>query len=370
MPTIRTERPKCLQLGLLNRTAGMFGKRLGQPDKLAILGLIGSGANHKALFGPKLQVNMPTRSTTIFEGSHGGSDSNKHLTIAYRPAENQVEVNGSVDLPMELEQSNQFGTCTFSLPNSDLLETLAQARQGEASTRPYELPEHRLGGRARIKFSASGVELDVQPAWPYNPLENLGCRIPLDEERADLLFLDALTVIEAGYIPKSSVRAIEATVIERSFLELSAKSPDIICSFEPRQFELLVASLLTNLGFSNVKLSRYWADSGVDIWATYVEGTCTHVVVVEVKRYKNKNVGIAIVDRLNGVRDRVGASKGMLVTTSSFSAAATTAYRARRDTIALINFQRLTDLLGESAGWTTTPSGLWHPDHRGSSKPA
>jgi hypothetical protein len=187
--------------------------------------------------------------------------------------------------------------------------------------------------------------------------------IPLSSRESDFLFLDSLSAIEDGYLRKKDPRAISLTLVERRLLNITTDNPALLHSYNPRLFEYLVASLLTALGFSRVRLSRHWQDDGRDIWAVYCEGDNEHTVVVEVKHYSRRQVGIAIVDRLNGVRDRLGATRGIVATNSSFSKQSRAAYTTKSQTIALLDFERLVALLGASGTWHGTPSGLWSANH-------
>ena len=138
------------------------------------------------------------------------------------------------------------------------------------------------------------------------------------------------------------------------------KSPDILRSFSPREFEYLVGAYLSNAGFANVRLSRYVKDGGYDLWCIYCEGDRNYTVVVEVKHYSTRTVGLEIVDRLNGVRDRETADKAIVFTSSSFTATARKEYASKSNQVALVDFQRLTELLeADSACWKQTPSKLW-----------
>ncbi len=83
-------------------------------------------------------------------------------------------------------------------------------------------------------------------------------------------------------------------------------------------------------------------------------------MVIEVKHRNGRSVGLSVVDRLNGVRDREKVDKGIVFTNSSFSNSVRKEYHHKSSVIALIDFEKLTELLKASkANWTVTQSGLW-----------
>lgn len=116
----------------------------------------------------------------------------------------------------------------------------------------------------------------------------------------------------------------------------------------PRQVELLVGRLLTTIGFEDVTVTRYVADFGVDVEATLTVGGVTKVkTAIQVKRYAEKNkVDGSTVRELRG--GLVTDQRGLVITTSSFTAAAITEASAPGKTpVSLIDGKRLVELLVE-----------------------
>lgn len=235
------------------------------------------------------------------------------------------------------------------LPAATYLEAIAECQSREFQ---YESTLAELIRRSSKRSS-----------WAREHYSAQGC-LSVSEEMWAHSYLDSFNVIEQGYQRKKDPREIRLSVVEKVILDQVAVSPSVIHEFDPRTFEVLVSQLLTSLGFSKVTLTRFWKDQGRDIVAIYSDGDAEEVVVVEVKhRRGGSGVGLEIVDRLNGVRGREVSSKGMVVTNSTFTEPALDAYAALRDRIALIDFERLVELLGERGGWTRSPSGLWTPAH-------
>lgn len=169
-------------------------------------------------------------------------------------------------------------------------------------------------------------------------------------------FLDSFSIIENGECAKRYERMIEPSATTKVLIGLAHDAS--IASLSPRAFETLVASALAEVGFSNVTLRRYTKDSGVDIIAMLLQGERDETVVVEVK-YSKRPTGLRVLDRLNGVRDRLDADRALLVTSSYITRDARTAYTARSSYVAAYTLSELLTVLGDSPDWESTPSGLW-----------
>lgn len=286
---------------------------------------------------------------TLFHRSIARQNRNyETLSVKYSEAERSINLDGYVDIgffPPDGD-GNQYGGGFCTIFENDFLKFIAEANvRGE---------QHQFFGDVAVWIS--GEKFCVNRYDSHAP----SCEgVSFTDNDRNLLFLDSIAVIEDTHYRKSIERKIEFSVSERAFLSLTKDNPQLIHSYHPREFEYFVASLLSGLGFGDVRLSRYWNDSGRDIWAIAFEGNLLHTVVVEVKHHHRKAVGIEVVDRLNGVRDRFGFAKGMVVTNSYFTRPAKDAYSSRRDVIALVDYDRLVGLMAESPSWRQTPSGLW-----------
>ena len=132
----------------------------------------------------------------------------------------------------------------------------------------------------------------------------------------------------------------------------------------PREFEVLVAHTLKEIGFARVSLRRYKRDSGIDIFAVIANASHSdELVVIEVKHGRH-GIGLSILDRLNGVRDRIGADRALAVTSAHVTRDAKKAYSAHREYIAAYTFQEISAILADSDDWFCTPGGLWTKDER------
>jgi len=136
--------------------------------------------------------------------------------------------------------------------------------------------------------------------------------------------------------------------VEQELVAHLLKHPSALYEISPRQFEELVASIFRNNGFS-VELTPRTRDGGVDIIAVeHSAYTGNSVHLIECKRYGPTNkVGIGVVQRLLGTVTQRRATKGILVTTSSFTQDAIRVAEETRHTITLNNYNSI-------LGWLQT----------------
>jgi restriction system protein len=119
-----------------------------------------------------------------------------------------------------------------------------------------------------------------------------------------------------------------------------------LLEMHPAAFEGLIGSLLERLGFADVEVTKPSGDDGVDVRAVLVVGGAIKVqTAVQVKRWRS-NVQSPVVQQLRG---SLGAhDHGLIITTSDFSSGAREeAAKTDRSPVALMNGDRLVDLLVE-----------------------
>jgi len=132
--------------------------------------------------------------------------------------------------------------------------------------------------------------------------------------------------------------------IAKQLIEVVATNPDAIYSLPPREFERLVAHIIESFGFS-VELTARTRDGGKDIIAIQ-EGIGTSKFLIECKRYRNK-VGIDVVRAMHGVVMAERATKGMIITTSEFTAAAAEYLDKNKYLLDGVDFNRLMEWIQE-----------------------
>jgi len=89
-----------------------------------------------------------------------------------------------------------------------------------------------------------------------------------------------------------------------------------LMDLDPLEFERIICVLLQKMGWQT-QLTQRSHDGGVDVVALNPEPIVGGKVIIQAKRYKN-TVGVSAVRDLFGTMMSEGASKGILVTTSSY----------------------------------------------------
>lgn len=107
--------------------------------------------------------------------------------------------------------------------------------------------------------------------------------------------------------------------LEEKLFEAVTKDPDLMYRISPREFELLVAELLTRDGYE-VQVTPFSKDGGVDIFAAKTMTLGRLLFLVECKRYAPSNpVQVDVVRALHGNVSARQATGGVVVTTSRFT---------------------------------------------------
>lgn len=97
------------------------------------------------------------------------------------------------------------------------------------------------------------------------------------------------------------------------------RKPDDLFKITPRQFEEVIADLLSDMGME-VELTPETRDGGKDILAYIKTEIGKFLCLVEAKRHnKNRPVGVSLVRSLFGTLKDHQATSAMLVTTSRFA---------------------------------------------------
>ncbi len=114
---------------------------------------------------------------------------------------------------------------------------------------------------------------------------------------------------------------IEFDMVDKRFVEqgdvLSGlDSRPNLMDLTPTEFETLVSNMFGKMGLET-KLTRASRDGGVDAVAFDIRPVLGGKVVIQAKRYKN-TVGVSAVRDLYGTMLNEGASKGIIVATSSY----------------------------------------------------
>lgn len=114
---------------------------------------------------------------------------------------------------------------------------------------------------------------------------------------------------------------VDFDMVDRRFIDQGdtlsqLESRPNLMDLSPSDFEDLVSNLFSRMGLET-RLTRASRDGGVDVVAFDTRPVLGGKVVIQAKRYKN-TVGVSAVRDLYGTMLNEGASKGIIVTTSSY----------------------------------------------------
>jgi HJR/Mrr/RecB family endonuclease len=123
-------------------------------------------------------------------------------------------------------------------------------------------------------------------------------------------------------VPSQSIVSVvrpQIVTINNTLLKRLKKAPTDVFNISPRQFEEVIAELLTGMGM-DVELTPETRDGGKDILAYTKTELGQLLTLVETKQFRKTHpVGVSLVRSLFGTVVDHGASTGMLVTTSRFA---------------------------------------------------
>lgn len=174
--------------------------------------------------------------------------------------------------------------------------------------------------------------LDLLPPWPQLAVNAL----------------DAYIRAHAQVLPDGRFRGLcdVLTVIRAKYL--SAIQPkEVMECLSPREFEFLIAALFRAKRYK-VKVTSQSRDGGADVLCWKHDGMVVEKHLIECKHHTGK-IGVPVVRQLAGVVSETGASKGVVVTSSSFSSLAI-AFANKTGRVQLIDFAGLNRELNKDIG--------------------
>lgn len=114
-----------------------------------------------------------------------------------------------------------------------------------------------------------------------------------------------------------------------------------VYNLSSREFEEMVAQVFRNQGYE-VRVTQATRDGGCDIIATHNIGGLPYMVLIECKKYNEKNkVGVSLVRSLLGVQTDQRANKAVLVTSSTFTKDARDFAARQQQLITLLDYDDL-----------------------------
>jgi len=137
-------------------------------------------------------------------------------------------------------------------------------------------------------------------------------------------------------------------VLDHHVLRAIAKNPELLHALEWRTFERILAGMLEELGYE-IELRQGTKDGGIDVIAIKTEDSFgAHRYLIQAKRWR-KRVGVQPVRELLFLKERVGATKVCLATTSRFTKGAWHLADEYRWVLELRDFERLREWLEAAA---------------------
>lgn len=152
------------------------------------------------------------------------------------------------------------------------------------------------------------------------------------------------TPLRDGSTEQRELRFQIAEISEELIARLAAE-PELLYRLSPRRFEELVAELYHRRGFET-HLTPHSGDRGVDLYVVRHDELGASLSVVQCKRYRPGNrVGPGLVRELQGAMVGVGATAGVLLTTSFFTPGARALESQFRYQLSLQDYYALLQLL-------------------------
>ena len=176
----------------------------------------------------------------------------------------------------------------------------------------------------------------------------------IDEVAAWLLSLVTSISGEDGHVePAAGTGHPSLTEFSEELMIALANNPGLLHTTRPFVFERVVAKIFERFDM-RVHLTPQTRDGGYDIVALEESRFTKSQYLIEVKRFApTKKVGLALVQRLYGVKTASRATKAFLVTTSSFSKPARDFAKQHCWELDLVDHKNLTDWLRCYWGKTT-----------------
>ncbi|MFC6616582.1 restriction endonuclease [Deinococcus radiophilus] len=205
----------------------------------------------------------------------------------------------------------------------------------------YPLWLEELGGDNRAESTLMGLL--------YERLNNLIQRGLVERKQGHRYCLTSKGRVKAerALSPELSQRRRLDDAMKAYRAEQRQKLRDILSTMNPYKFEHLIASLLEEMDYTDVQVTKQSGDKGIDVVATARFGITTVREVVQVKRVQG-TTGAPVINQLRGSLHTYNAIKGMVITLGTFSA------EAKRESlphnaapITLIDGETLIDLLIE-----------------------
>lgn len=146
-----------------------------------------------------------------------------------------------------------------------------------------------------------------------------------------------------GDVTPQEVISMGITELENS---LKRELVEQLKTVDPYYFEVVILKLFKSMGYGEFTRTSRSGDGGVD-GIINQDALGVEKIYTQAKRYVDHPVGGRDMTNFIGAISRDGVNKGIFVTTSSFSTSAIEMAQRARDTIVLIDGEKLVDLMIE-----------------------
>ena len=180
-------------------------------------------------------------------------------------------------------------------------------------------PEHEHGVAFPLPSKYETLQLLVRADEPHR-YERDGTELLIGERQASGLWGPVSNELESAFWDPSGPENEthhEVRFLADAVLASIRREPALLSDMRPGVFERLVGEVFARGGFQ-VTMTARSADGGVDVFAVCRLGLSPTSHVIQCKRYRDK-IGVQFVRELYAVKADAGASKAVLVTTSSFT---------------------------------------------------
>ncbi|MBM0277178.1 TIR domain-containing protein [Micromonospora tarensis] len=246
------------------------------------------------------------------------------------------------------EGTNEYNWADVQLDAVEFAEALTRVQDGSS----WQLREATIHGR-RIAVGQDDLHSPDKAS------------VSLTERRFDLLLLDSYDAAFAHTDQARTGIREPRSDLDRAFLRSLRRHPDHLDRLRTTGLERTVLSLLNESNAQGVRLVEV---AGGRFWLVHRADQADAAMLLSIEDGPSGIVGIDVVDRVNGARDRTMVSKAAIVTRSSFSDDVRAGYGARSQHIELVDYDRLSGMLRD-AGWTSRAPGYLvcpvqrRPDH-------
>lgn len=232
-------------------------------------------------------------------------------------------------------------SCTFGI-DEFMAKMILVTSKDKKKYLPTNLGSPEYNRRLLQHFLLKKGEVWEGLTWTLDLLPHF----PLEAIKA----IDAYFLANCQLLPDHCLNALsDCTTIIRSRYINYEHPKEIFWNLAPKEFEFITAELYEKLGYS-VRLTQDSYDGGIDIHASKNEVSTKEKLVIQCKRYtRNNTVGVGDIRNLLGVVADTKATKGVLITSSSFSPEAIK-FEKNNPSIELIDIVELNKLLNGNLG--------------------